>query len=103
LNLKTAVGTTKYTKHTKTERVLTEAEFTGLVTAAEQSGSALPEAIKQWEIWNEPNIFFWQGPKDLYAELLTKSYAAIKEMEWSGRYQHLKASWPSISSPQREI
>jgi hypothetical protein len=36
--------------------------------------------IKQWEIWNEPNIFFWQGPKDLYAELLTKSYAAIKEI-----------------------
>jgi hypothetical protein len=37
--------------------------------------------IKQWEIWNEPNIFFWQGPKDLYAELLTKSYAAIKEID----------------------
>jgi len=37
--------------------------------------------IKCWEIWNEPNIFFWQGPKDLYAELLTKSYAAIKEAD----------------------
>jgi len=37
--------------------------------------------IKQWEIWNEPNIFFWQGPKDLYAELLTRSYAAIKEID----------------------
>ena len=37
--------------------------------------------IKQWEIWNEPNIFFWDGPKDLYAELLTKSYAAIKEID----------------------
>jgi len=37
--------------------------------------------IKQWEIWNEPNIFFWQGPRDLYAELLTKSYAAIKEID----------------------
>jgi hypothetical protein len=37
--------------------------------------------IRQWEIWNEPNIFFWDGPKDLYAELLTKSYAAIKEMD----------------------
>ena len=29
--------------------------------------------IKQWEIWNEPNIFFWQGPKDMYAELLTRA------------------------------
>jgi hypothetical protein len=37
--------------------------------------------IRQWEIWNEPNIFFWQGPKDLYAELLRKSYAAVKAIE----------------------
>lgn len=37
--------------------------------------------IKQWEIWNEPNIFFWDGPKDLYADLLKQSYAAIKELD----------------------
>lgn len=37
------------------------------------------DRIHQWEIWNEPNIFFWQGPKEMYAELLKKSYAAIKE------------------------
>jgi len=37
--------------------------------------------IKQWEIWNEPNIFFWQGPKELYATLLTKSHAAVKEID----------------------
>lgn len=37
--------------------------------------------VKQWEIWNEPNIFFWQGPQDMYAELLAKSYAAIKELD----------------------
>ncbi len=39
------------------------------------------DRIHQWEIWNEPNIFFWQGPKELYAELLTKSYGAIKEVD----------------------
>ena len=39
------------------------------------------QEIKQWEIWNEPNIFFWDGPKDLYAQLLTKSYAGIKEID----------------------
>jgi hypothetical protein len=39
------------------------------------------QEIKQWEIWNEPNIFFWDGPKDLYAQLLTKSYAAIKVID----------------------
>lgn len=37
--------------------------------------------LKQWEIWNEPNIFFWQGTKEQYAELLTKSYRAIKEID----------------------
>jgi hypothetical protein len=37
--------------------------------------------IRHWEIWNEPNIFFWQGPKDLYADLLKKSYAAVKRID----------------------
>jgi hypothetical protein len=35
--------------------------------------------IQYWEVYNEPNIFFWQGPRDMYAELLTKAYAAIRE------------------------
>ncbi len=37
--------------------------------------------IHQWEIWNEPNIFFWQGPREMYAELLMKSYIAIKDVD----------------------
>jgi hypothetical protein len=37
--------------------------------------------IRHWEIWNEPNIFFWQGPKDLYADLLKNSYAAVKAID----------------------
>jgi hypothetical protein len=37
--------------------------------------------IHHWEIWNEPNIFFWQGPKEMYAELLLKSFIAIKDMD----------------------
>jgi hypothetical protein len=35
--------------------------------------------IQHWEVWNEPNIFFWQGPRDLYAELLKRAYAAVKK------------------------
>ncbi len=34
--------------------------------------------INHWEIWNEPNIFFWTGPKKLYGELLRQAYDAIK-------------------------
>ena len=53
--------------------------------------------IKQWEIWNEPNIFFWQGPKDMYAELLTRSYAAVKEVDPSA--QVLGLSTAGIDRP----
>jgi hypothetical protein len=35
--------------------------------------------IRHWEVWNEPNIFFWQGPREMYAELLKRAYAAIKK------------------------
>ncbi len=35
--------------------------------------------IKHWEIYNEPNIFFWSGDKSLYPVLVKKCYAAIKE------------------------
>lgn len=48
--------------------------------------------VHQWEIWNEPNIFFWQGPKGLYAELLTKSYAAVKEVDPSAQVLGLSTS-----------
>ena len=37
------------------------------------------DRVKYWEVYNEPNIFFWQGPKELYPVLLTRCYAAIKE------------------------
>ena len=37
--------------------------------------------VHHWEIWNEPNIFFWQGPKEMYNTLLTKAYHAVKEAD----------------------
>lgn len=37
--------------------------------------------IRHWEIWNEPNIFFWSGPRDMYADLLKRAYAAIKQAD----------------------
>lgn len=36
------------------------------------------DRIHHWEIYNEPNIFFWSGPKDLYPELLKAAYKAVK-------------------------
>ncbi|NOY79724.1 MAG: hypothetical protein GXP31_01835 [Kiritimatiellaeota bacterium] len=39
------------------------------------------DRIHHWEIWNEPNIFFWSGPKELYPVLLKRAYAAIKKVD----------------------
>ncbi len=39
------------------------------------------DRIKHWEIWNEPNIFFWGGPREVYFELLDRAYEAIKEVD----------------------
>lgn len=36
------------------------------------------DRIKHWEIYNEPNIFFWSGPKELYPVLVKKCYDAIE-------------------------
>lgn len=48
--------------------------------------------IHQWEIWNEPNIFFWQGPAEMYAELLMKSYVAIKDVDASAQVLGISTS-----------
>lgn len=37
------------------------------------------DRVKHWEIYNEPNIFFWEGPKELYPVLLERCYKIIKE------------------------
>jgi sugar phosphate isomerase/epimerase len=39
------------------------------------------DRIKHWEIWNEPNAFFWSGPKELYVELLRRAYETIKAID----------------------
>jgi hypothetical protein len=39
------------------------------------------ERIRHWEIWNEPNIFFWPGPKELYPKLCAAAYRTIKEVD----------------------
>ncbi|MBN2447128.1 MAG: beta-galactosidase, partial [Phycisphaerae bacterium] len=39
------------------------------------------ERIKYWEIWNEPNIFFWPGPKERYPVLLKRAYETVKAVD----------------------
>ncbi len=45
---------------------------------AQAAAERYRDEIRHWEVYNEPNIFFWQGPRDMYADLLTKAYAAIR-------------------------
>ncbi len=39
------------------------------------------DRIKHWEIWNEPNIFFWGGPREVYIKALRRAYETIKEAD----------------------
>ncbi len=48
---------------------------------AEATVSHFKDRVKFWEIYNEPNIFFWQGPKDLYSELVKRCYDVIKKVD----------------------
>lgn len=34
-----------------------------------------------WEIWNEPNIHFWTGPKEDYFKLVDRAYGAVREVD----------------------
>ncbi len=39
------------------------------------------DRIKHWEIWNEPNIFFWSGPTELYVKLLRRAHETVKRVD----------------------
>ena len=39
------------------------------------------DRIHYWEIWNEPNIGFWTGTVEQYAELMKAAYDSIKEAD----------------------
>ncbi len=36
------------------------------------------DRIHHWEIYNEPNIFFWSGPRERYPALLKMAYETVK-------------------------
>lgn len=62
-------------------KAYTKAGIDEYVTFLKELVRHYKNVIHQWEIWNEPNIFFWQGPQEMYAELLMKSYVAIKDID----------------------
>ena len=37
--------------------------------------------IKYWEVWNEPDIGFWQGTVEQYSDLLKSAYMAAKKAD----------------------
>lgn len=57
----------------------TERGIDDYVTWARAVVRHFKDRVKHWEIYNEPNIFFWNGPKELYPVLMKRAYAAIKE------------------------
>lgn len=39
------------------------------------------DRCRHWEIWNEPNIHFWNGPKEDYVYLCNAAYREIKKAD----------------------
>ncbi len=37
--------------------------------------------IRHWEIWNEPNVGFWNGPKEDYPKLVTAAFRILHEID----------------------
>jgi len=47
-----------------------------------------------WEVWNEPNIFYWQGTQEEYFELYDYAVAAIKRA-----LPHARVGGPASTGP----
>jgi hypothetical protein len=59
------------------------------------------DRIHHWEIWNEPNIFFWPGDKSRYAVLLREAYKAIKETDPTAKVLGMSTAGIDIDFIQR--
>lgn len=55
-----------------------EEGFRDYCTALRKVVQRYKHVIKHWEIYNEPNIFFWSGPHERYPILLKMAYEAVK-------------------------
>ncbi len=50
-----------------------------------------------WEVWNEPNIFYWQGTPDEYFKLYDYAVAAVKRA-----LPHARVGGPASTGPSGE-
>ena len=57
----------------------TEEGYRDYCTALRETVRHFKGKVRHWEIWNEPNVSFWTGPKDDYPKLLSMAYAVVKE------------------------
>jgi xylan 1,4-beta-xylosidase len=76
-------------------------KWAGLVTAwATHVKDRYPgaEASWQWELWNEPDIGYWHGTFDAYAELYDYTEAALH-----GVFPDASLGAPAVASPDRSF
>jgi hypothetical protein len=57
----------------------------------------LKYGIKYWEIWNEPDIFFWGGTEDEYNKLCAAASKAMKKVDPT--IQVIGGAWASSLAP----
>ena len=63
----------------------TPENYTNWVTTLGRSVERYRGRIAGWEIWNEPNIGFWDGPKEDYPKLVNLAYPAVKAADPGAR------------------
>jgi GH35 family endo-1,4-beta-xylanase len=55
-----------------------EEGFRDYCNALRETVRRYKHVVKHWEIYNEPNIFFWSGPRERYPALLKMAYDTVK-------------------------
>lgn len=63
----------------------TPENYTNWVTTLGRSVERYRGRIAGWEIWNEPNIGFWDGPKEDYPKLVNLANPAVKAADPGAR------------------
>jgi hypothetical protein len=59
----------------------TKEGFQDYANYVEQVVNRYKNKVKYWEIWNEPNIFYWKGTPEQYTQLLKSAYIAAKKAD----------------------
>jgi hypothetical protein len=68
-------------KNGKTRKYISPENLPRYLRFVEETVNRYRGKVDAWEIWNEPNWFFWKGPKKDYFELARVTAQRIRELD----------------------